>query len=87
MTRDVEKGESRESSTAGGDGERARPGTGSSGTADAKSSEAAHPEVDEKGSRGGPEPGAELTWPDGGLEAWGNILGCTLISITAFGTW
>lgn len=30
-------------------------------------------------------PVGELTWPDGGLEAWGNILGCTLISLTAFG--
>lgn len=27
-----------------------------------------------------------ITFPDGGLQAWSNIAGCTLISLTAFGT-
>ncbi|THH07595.1 hypothetical protein EW145_g3266 [Phellinidium pouzarii] len=27
----------------------------------------------------------EITFPDGGLEAWSNVAGCTLISLTAFG--
>lgn len=26
-----------------------------------------------------------ITFPDGGLQAWSNIAGCTLISLTAFG--
>ncbi|KAL5478841.1 hypothetical protein ACEPAI_2118 [Sanghuangporus weigelae] len=30
-------------------------------------------------------PQPALTWPDGGWKAWGNIAGCTLISLTAFG--
>ncbi|OCB86001.1 MFS general substrate transporter [Sanghuangporus baumii] len=31
-------------------------------------------------------PQPALTWPDGGWNAWGNIAGCTLISLTAFGS-
>ena len=27
----------------------------------------------------------QITFPDGGLKAWTNVAGCTLISLTAFG--
>ncbi|EJD05025.1 MFS general substrate transporter [Fomitiporia mediterranea MF3/22] len=32
-----------------------------------------------------PDTVPQLTFPDGGWKAWGNIAGCTLISLTAFG--
>lgn len=66
------------------DEEEERPdsnSSSSSGDVDAKDSGLVH--TDEKGQERQPAP--ELDWPDGGLKAWGNILGCTLISITAFG--
>ena len=41
-------------------------------------------ECDESGQNE-TQPVSPLTFPDGGWKAWGNIAGCTLISLTAFG--
>lgn len=41
----------------------------------------------EKDIEASPPPPPVITFPDGGVRAWSNIAGCTLVSLTAFGTY
>ena len=69
------------------DEEEERPATGSGPSSSLSSSAGANAkESGAQESSGSAGTAGEITWPDGGLQAWGNILGCTLISLTAFGT-